>query len=270
MTMGASMDFENRVRGELVAYSFNDATYEAYVVHAPKQERQPCIVVAHHWAGLTGEIRSIAEAIADEGYLVVAIDVYGIGRRGATPEECSALMNPLLADRRELANRIRAGVDFAKSLPGVDENAIGAVGYCFGGLCVLDMARMNLGVKAVTSIHGVLKSGDGFPEQPIVPRILILHGDSDPFAPRPDELEIRQELSARNATWEIHAYGHAMHAFTVRGLSEPGHGLEYHPVAAKRAWAAMLGFMKENLQPLGDQRDSNLRAPDDVTSPSTR
>lgn len=235
------------MKRETRLYGDGGAAYEAFIAHDERANGPlPCVLVAHHWAGLTEGTRGIALDLAALGYVAVAIDVYGKGRRGTSNEECEALMAPLANDRELLAGRLAMGIAFARSLPMVDPARMGAIGHCFGGLCVLDMARRNLGPQAVVSIHGVLGKGAQDPQGAIDARILVLHGDRDPYA-APDVIALGEELTERGATWELHTYGHAMHAFTSPAAATPELGLAYDPHAARRAWKATTDFLGECL-----------------------
>lgn len=236
------------VTEQLADYTDGETVFQAFVARPEGiASKTPTVLVLHQWTGPSAHTQAITVDIARRGYVAIALDVYGKGRRGTTGDECSALMSPLVEDRGLLERRLRAGVEFARGLDFVDSQRIAAVGHCFGGLCVLDMARHNLGLRSVVSLHGVLGAPAHGTSDPIGARVLILHGDQDPLAPSQDEIAIRRELTEREASWELQAYGHALHAFTVPGVSDPENGLQYHPVAARRANAAMFEFLAETL-----------------------
>ena len=163
------------------------------------------------------------------------MDVYGKGIRGDEIGDNAHLMNPLLEDRRTLRTRLLAGVRAARAWPGVDSSRLAVLGFCFGGLCALDMARASPeGLRATISVHGGLTPPPMETEGPISSQVLILHGWEDPMAPPADIVHLAQELTALGADWELHAYGHAYHAFTFEAARFPERGIVYHPRAAAR------------------------------------
>ncbi|MDC0720417.1 dienelactone hydrolase family protein [Nannocystis bainbridge] len=237
---------------EFVDYPAGDVVGEAYVAHDGATGRpRPCVVLAHAWDGQNGSIRARAEEFAAQGRVAFALDLYGKGVRGEETGDNARLMMPLLNDRGHLRDRLVAGVAAARQHPLVDPDRLVVIGWCFGGLCALDAARCNAGgVRGVVSIHGVLKP-PGFAEQPrITAKILVLHGWEDPVAPPEDVLVLARELTAARADWQLHAYGHAMHAFTFPGAQMPERGLQYDADAARRAQQAIDGFLAEVLGPV--------------------
>ncbi len=228
-------------RTEAIVYPGDGMEFEGYVALPHKDaSKRPCVVLAHDWSGLNDPIRRLAERYADLGYICFALDVYGKGVRGDPLGDNSALMMPLLDDRACLTRRLLAGFEAACRIDGVDAGRMAAIGYCFGGLCALDLARAappNL--KAVVSFHGGLQAPPVAPQAPITASILLLHGWEDPIVPRSDVLAIADELTAAGADWQLHAYGHARHAFTFEGARFPERGVVYDEASDKRSWAAM-------------------------------
>lgn len=207
------------------------------------------ILVIHGWEGRSPSQERFALRLAELGYAAFCVDLYGAGRRGTTPETCQALMDPLLANRGLLAHRLRGAVDAAAELPPVDRARMAAVGFCFGGLCALDLARANAPLKGVVSFHGVLTAPEPMTPRQIDVPILVLHGWDDPMAKPADVLGLAAELSAANADWQVHVYGGTMHAFMAPGVDLPEMGLQYNARSAARAWTAMKGFLESALDP---------------------
>jgi dienelactone hydrolase len=184
-------------------YPAGDRVCEAFVAHEPALARpRPCVVVVHAWDGQNGSIRARTEEFARRGRVGFALDLYGKGVRGDETGDNSALMAPLLADRALLRDRLAAGIAAARRHPLVDPERLAVVGWCFGGLGALDVARHAVpGVRGVASIHGVLKP-PGLPAAPsITAKILVLHGWDDPVAPPGDVLALAGELTAAGADW---------------------------------------------------------------------
>ncbi|NMK48752.1 dienelactone hydrolase family protein [Achromobacter sp. Bel] len=224
-----------------VDYSDSDTVFEGYAV-APSHASGPlpCIVLAHDWSGLTAPTMRLAERYAGLGYVCVAIDAYGKGVRGDPLGDNTALMAPLMRDRALLRRRLLAGFEAAGAFPGVDPTRMAAVGYCFGGLCALDLARAApRHLRAAVSFHGVLQAPDTTPPGRIEASVLLLHGWDDPVAPPADVLAISRELTEAGADWQLHAYGHAQHAFTFQDAAFPERGIVYDANADERSWAAM-------------------------------
>jgi dienelactone hydrolase len=135
-----------------------------------------------------------------------------------------------------------------KSLPEVDVERIAAIGFCFGGMCVLDLARSGTDVRGVASFHGLLKP-NGLPKPERIPaRVLIMHGYDDPLAPPEDMLAVMQELNAAKVDWQLHSYGLTSHAFTNPQANSPDGGLKYNPLAERRSWHTLLQFLEEVLR----------------------
>lgn len=231
-----------------VDYRDGDLVCEGYAAHQTGEALRPAVLVFHAWSGQSNVERAKADELARQGYVGFAVDLYGKGVRGDLLGDNTALMAPLVGDRRLLTRRIHAAVDAAKRLPGVDPERVGAIGYCFGGLCALDLARSGApGVRAVVSFHGILKGSKDLDPQPIRAEVLVLHGYDDPMAPPCDVVDLCTELTAAGATWELVAYGRTQHAFTFEGAQAPEKGLLYNARAARRAWATATEFLAEAL-----------------------
>lgn len=231
-----------------VEYQAGDLTCEGYLAQNVAGENRPAVVICHAWAGQGDHERAIAHKLAELGYVAFAADVYGKGVKGDPQGDNTALMAPLMQDRALLLHRLTAAVDTARGLPGVDPERVGAVGYCFGGLCVLDMARGNAAVKGVVSFHGVFAPNGLNQADPIAPKVLLCHGWDDPMGKPESVVAVAQELTQRKADWQLHAYGDAVHAFTIKGANNRAGGVQYDADADRRSWAAMDYFLKETLR----------------------
>lgn len=228
-------------------YSDGETAFEGYVAGA-NGERRPTVLLAHEWSGLNDSMRKVADRVAALGYVCFALDVYGKGRRGDELGDNRHLMAPMMADRALLRRRLLAGLDAACAQPSVDPSRIAALGYCFGGLCVLDLARAApANLRSVVSVHGVFEPPRIGAQGSIPASVMILHGWEDPMAPATDVLALADELTIAGADWQLHAYGHAKHAFTAEGLDVPERGLRYNEAAAKRSWKAMTDFFAETI-----------------------
>lgn len=233
------------MRKETFEYKDGGTVCEAYIAHEPGQKR-PCVLVSHAWAGIADHERARADQLAGLGYVGFALDVYGKGMRGDPMADNSALMGPWLNDRAKLRQRLIAAVHAAKAHPSVDPNRIAVIGYCFGGLCALDVARSGTNeVRGVVSLHGIFMPPNLGAQAPIKAKVLVLHGWDDPMATPDAVLGLAKEMTAAKADWQLHAYGNAMHAFTLEGANAPERGIKYDKAADRRSWAATSDFLKE-------------------------
>lgn len=208
----------------------------------------PAVLISHALMGRDEFVERKARRLAWHGYACFALDMYGEGRRGATREESQRLMQPLKDDRAALAQRIQAALTAVKSQPQVDARRVAAIGFCFGGMCVLDLARSGADVRGVVSFHGLLKA----PPQPlgsqIKAKILVLHGNDDPLSPTADVLALQSELNQANVDWQIHLYGGTMHSFTFPTMNNPALGTVYKEEADRRSWHTLMNFLEETLR----------------------
>jgi dienelactone hydrolase len=232
--------------GGFIEYQDGDATCEAYVAAPDDSGPYPAVLVAHQWSGQSDHERATADKLAALGYVGIAIDVYGKGIRGEAGGDHTALMSPWAGNRAALRTRLLAAVTFAKGHASVDPSRIAIIGYCFGGLCALDVARSGTSeVKGAVSIHGIFAAPGIGPQSDISTKVLILHGWEDPMATPADVGMVAKELTDAGSDWQLHAYGHAMHAFTGQGVNMPERGLKYDANADRRSWAATVAFLGE-------------------------
>lgn len=207
---------------------------------------RPGVLIAHTWAGRTAFEGEQARALAAQGYVGFALDMYGEGRVGQSVEENRELMMGVLADRRYLQQRMMAALEALRSLPQCDGQTA-ALGFCFGGLCVLDLARSGADTAGVVSLHGLLSAPPEVvaPEGGIRAKVLVLHGYDDPMVPPEDVLQFAAEMSAAGVDWQVHAYGGTQHAFTNPNANAPDMGTVYHAQSARRAFATTAQFLSE-------------------------
>lgn len=208
--------------------------------------RRPTVLINHAWAGRNRFVEEKARALAAMGYFAFAVDMYGKGVLGQNNEECARLMQPFMDDRGLIAQRMAAALCAVKLLPAADANKIAAIGFCFGGLCVLDLARSGADLKGVVSFHGLLLAAEKSRLATVVKaKVLILHGHDDPMATSEQLLAIEQELTKAQADWQLHSYGNTLHAFTNPDANDRAFGTVYHAVADQRSWVSMQYFLAE-------------------------
>ncbi len=205
---------------------------------------KPCVLIGHAWGGRDDFAEDKAIQMAALGYVGFALDVYGEGRRGSDPSENEKLMTPFIEDRAMLLKRLKAGMKAAGDLPEIDEKNMAMMGYCFGGLCALDLARSGADIKAAISFHGLFNP-NGLAPKKIKASVLALHGWDDPMV-SPDAVKaLGEELSSAGCDWQIHAYGGTKHAFSVETANDPKNGIEYNERAARRAWQSAMDLLGE-------------------------
>ena len=231
---------------ETLNYFDGSTELEAYIAYEKSTDAKPVVLVAHDWSGRRQFATDAAERLAAMGYVGFALDMYGKGVFGADAdvELNSSLMNPLASNRNALRARMQAAVRVAQALPQVDASNTAAIGYCFGGMCVLELARSGADVKGVVSIHGILAPGDA-DTHAITAKVLCLHGQDDPMVSPDQVLKFEQEMSAAGADWQLHAYGNTLHAFTNPAANNAASGTLYNEVAETRAYQSMQNFLNE-------------------------
>lgn len=210
-----------------------------------KTTPKPVIMIAPDWRGRGKAACDKAIELAQLGYTAFALDMYGNGQIGADNTERRALMTPLVENRQKLATRIMAAFTTVRQLSNIDYDKIAIMGYCFGGLCALDLARSGADVKGVISFHGLLSAPANQPLTLLSTKILILHGYDDPLVPPEQINQFAQEMTSRNADWQIHMYGHTAHSFTNPEADGSDEGLHYQPLADRRSWQSALFFLEE-------------------------
>ncbi|MEM9705000.1 MAG: dienelactone hydrolase family protein [Pseudomonadota bacterium] len=229
-----------------IEYAHDGVTLEGTLAHdSAATGPLPAVLISHAWAGRTDFEIGMAERIAELGYAGFALDLYGKGVTGANNEENEKLMTPLASNRPFLQDRLAKVVDVVKSLPEVDGSKITAIGFCFGGLCVLDLARMGADLKGVAAFHGILAAPGNTEGNKISAKIAVYHGWDDPMATPADHNALAEELTRADADWQIHAYGGVMHAFTNPQANDPDFGTVFNQNAANRSWASLTSFLGE-------------------------
>jgi dienelactone hydrolase len=236
------------VREQYIEYRDGESLLEGFLCYDEALPGpRPAVLLCHTWRGHDEFMERKARRLAWQGYVCFALDNFGKGRRGTTPEECSALIEPFMKDRRLLLKRLQAGLAAARAMPIIDSRRIAIMGFCFGGLCALDLARSNADIRGAVSFHGML-SPSGFTEPNVRSKVLILHGYEDPLAPPEDVLAVAREFTVAGADWQLHAYGHTVHAFTNPTSQSRDAGFQYDENADRRSWHALEEFLGESLK----------------------
>lgn len=238
---------------EELPYTAGQKQLRGYLCHNKDiHQKRPGIIVAHAWRGLDDFAKRKAERLAQLGYIAFAADLYGINQPVTSDEEAGKLMLPLFLDRPLLQERIKAAYQTLSKQPLVDASRIGAIGFCFGGLTVIELLRSGVGLRGAVSFHGGLANKRGDATAKTVPiasnikgSLLILHGHDDPSVAPSDINALQTELTQAKIDWQMVIYGHTMHAFTNPNANNPSSGMLYNESADRRSWIAMRDFFDE-------------------------
>ena len=234
------------IQERLIEYEHNGTLLEGFLAYDDATaSARPAVLISHAWAGRSELECNKARALAESGYAGFAMDLYGKGVLGSGPEENQKLMSPFLEDRAMLQSRMITALDTLRAQSEVDTSNIAAMGYCFGGLCVLDLARIGTDINGVISVHGLFPSPGNTQGTKIKAKVLALHGNEDPMVPVDSVVELEKELTEADADWQIHVYGNTMHAFTNPSANDHSMGTVYNEVADKRSWIAVKNFLQE-------------------------
>jgi len=243
----ASLAVSAAIRTETVEYREGDTVLEGYLAWDDSiAGKQPAVVVVHQWKGLTDYEKKRAEMLAELGYVAFAADIYGKGVRAADAQEAGKLAGQYKNDLPLLRARVTAAVDFIKQQEIVNPDKVAAIGYCFGGTTVLELARSGADIQGVVSFHGGL--GTTMPAQKgsVKCKVLVLHGADDPYAPAAEVSALQDELRAAGVDWQLNLYGDAVHSFTDWNAgNDNSRGAAYNEHADKRSWQAMRDFFDE-------------------------
>jgi dienelactone hydrolase len=234
------------IHTETVEYKQDDTTLEGFLAYDDSiSGKRPGILVVHQWFGLTDYEKRRAAMLAQLGYVAFCADIYGKGIRPKEVSEASAQAGKYKSDRALLRARVNAGLDVLKKNELVDTKCVAAIGYCFGGTTVIELARSGADLNGVVSFHGGLDSPTPADGKNIKCKVLALAGADDPFQ-KPDDLTaFESEMRDNKVDWQIVFYGGAVHAFTQPDPGFVNAGAKYNEKADKRSWQAMKTFFAE-------------------------
>ena len=230
-----------------VEYRQGDTRLVGYLAY-PKDAKGslPGILVVHEWMGLNDYAKHRAEQLAALGYVAFAADIYGDGKIAVDAKEAGQLAGSFKKDRPLLRSRAAAGLATLKAQPGVVPGKVAAIGYCFGGTAVLELARSGADVTGVVSFHGGLDTPTPQDAKNIRAKVLALHGADDPYVPADQVAAFENEMRQAGVDWQLVAYGGAVHGFTNSANgTDNSKGVAYNASADARSWAAMQQFFNE-------------------------
>jgi len=232
---------------KLVEYKQGDTVLEGYSIYDDTvQGRRPGVLVVHRWKGLGNYEKKRAEMLARLGYNVFAADIYGKGIRPNNPKDAGAEAGKYKNDRALLRARVRAGLDVLAKHELTDPKRVAAIGYCFGGTTVLELARSGADLAGVVSFHGGLSSLTPGDAKQIKAKVLVLHGADDRAVPASEVAAFEDEMRQGGVDWQLVAYGGAVHSFTDWNAgNDNAKGAAYNERADRRSWEAMKQFFAE-------------------------
>ena len=238
-----------QIHTETVEYEHDGEVLEGYLAHPEGARNGPAVLIVHEWWGINDYVRGRAEQLAQLGYTAFAMDMYGKGVRAETADEAGELARKYRGgDRQNMRDRTRRSLDLLRDHPAADPRRTVAIGYCFGGTAVLELARDGADIAGFVSFHGNLNTPRPAGEGDINGPVLVLHGAADPLVPPEEVAGFREEMANADADWQLIEYGGAVHAFTNPDAGDdPTQPLAYDRKADRRSLRHMLLFFDEGL-----------------------
>ncbi len=236
------------VQTQKVVYQDGDVTLEGFVAYDSDKVKDsaPGVLVVHQWMGLTDYERGRCVQLAELGMVAFALDVYGQGVRPADAGEAGKMAGIYKNDRETYRRRLKLGLEELRLIDSVDAGKIAAIGYCFGGTGVLELARSGADISGVVSFHGGLDSPNPVDGKNITAKVLVCHGADDPFVPKADIEAFVAELNEAKVNWQMDIYSGAVHSFTQpMAGNDNSRGAAYNEQADHRSWSAMQLFFQE-------------------------
>ena len=238
-----------QIKEEAVSYSADTVTMNGFVAYdASTDKKRPVVLIVHEWWGLNDYTRSRARQLAALGYLAMAIDMYGNGKQGDNPEMAGQLATPFYKDPAMAKVRFDAALAKVKLMPQADTNQVAAIGYCFGGTQVLNMAKLGSPLAGVVSFHGGL-AGVPADKNLLKAPILVCHGEADSFVPAAEVAAFKKQMDSIGANYTFKSYANATHAFSNPEATEKGKKfnipISYNAAADSSSWNDMKVFFAQ-------------------------
>jgi dienelactone hydrolase len=247
LAVACALSVHAKIMTQTIEYKQGDTTLEGYLAYDDATAgARPGVLVVHQWLGLTDYEKHRAEQLAALGYVTFCADIYGKGIRPQNTSEAGVEATKYKTDRALLRLRVNAGLDVLKSNELVDTKHVAAIGYCFGGTTVLELARSGADIAGVVSFHGGLDSPTPADGKNIKCKVLVCHGADDPFEKSEDLTAFEKELRDAKVDWRLIKYGGAVHSFTQpMAGNDNSKGAAYNEKADKRSWQDMKSFFAE-------------------------
>lgn len=238
------------LKTESITYQDGDTKLTGYLawddaVHT-KPDAAPAVLIVHQWMGLTDYEKGRAKQLAELGYVAFALDIYGTDYSPTNMQEAGKASGAFKNNRELFRQRLNIGLHELKQFEVVDTKRIAAIGYCFGGTGVLELARSGAEVAGVVSFHGGLDSPTPEDGKNIKGKVLVLHGADDPFVSREGIDAMKKEFNDAKVDWQMIEYSGAVHSFTQPMAGDDNaRGAAYSEKADKRSWKHMRAFFNE-------------------------
>jgi dienelactone hydrolase len=247
LTVGCALAAEAQAKTEIIEYRQGDTVLQGCLAYdAAISGRRPGVLIIHQWKGLTDYEIKRAEMLARLGYVAFALDIYGKGVRPKSPQEAGAEAGKYKSNRALLRARAQAGLAVLQKHELADPKRVAAIGYCFGGTAVIELARSGADIAGVVSFHGGLDSPHPEDGRNIRCKVLALHGADDPHVSAKDLAAFEEEMRQAKVDWQLNKYGGAVHSFTDWNAgNDPARGAAYNEKADRRSWEAMKLFFAE-------------------------
>lgn len=238
-----------KLNTEVVTYMSDSINMQSYIVYDENKEgKRPAILVIPEWWGLNDYAKRRANELAEMGYLAMAVDMYGNGKTADNPKDAGAMAGPFYQNPQMAKSRFEAALNKLKNHNQADTNNLGAMGYCFGGGVVLNVARLGENLKGVVSFHGSLL-GTPLNKELLRAKVLILHGEADQFVPASDVSTFKRQMDSIGANYIFKSYPGATHAFTNPDANATGKKfnmpIEYNAIADSASFKEMKSFFGE-------------------------
>ena len=232
-------------RQTAIPHEFEGELCESVFVGRRDGHSRPTVILIPSVMGITDLEIGWGRQLVELGYNAFLADVFGKQFRGAPRDTMFGEMNRIKADRSALLRRLQHVLAVARGMEEIETDRIVVSGYCFGGMCALDLARSGVDIVAAVSFHGLFDP-PGLPDQPIKAKVVAFHGWDDPMVPPDKVVALGEELTKAGSDWQIHAYGHVGHGFTNPKAHEIGiEGVFYHQLAAERSWTSFVNLLEE-------------------------
>jgi dienelactone hydrolase len=248
LIVGSMAAARAQMHTNVIEYRDGDTALEGYLVYDDSiiKGPRPGVLVAHQWLGLTDYEKKRSEMLAKLGYNVFAVDIYGKGVRPKDTKEAGVLAAKYKADRDLLRRRMLAGLQVLETNELTDTKRVAAIGYCFGGTAVIELARSGANIAGVVSFHGGLDSPKPEDGKNIKCKVLAMQGADDPFVTPKEMAAFEDEMRKARVDWQLIKFGGAVHSFTQWNAgSDNSTGAAYNEEADKRSWEYMKDFFAE-------------------------
>lgn len=238
------------IKSQIVEYTVDGESFTGYLAYDDQlQGKRPGVLVVHEWWGHNDYVRHRADMLAELGYTAFALDMYGTGKVAQHPEDAKRFMQAVMDNMETAEKRFDAGYNILRNHPSVETEQIAAIGYCFGGSTVLQMAREGVDLDGVVSFHGILATETPAQNGQVKAKLLVLTGADDPMVPSFQVDAFREEMTEANVSFKLYSYPGVTHAFTNPAADELGKRfnmpLAYDPGADADSWQKMQKFLSE-------------------------